>query len=151
MIRLSEIKPKVTLIGTTLARVDLEFIYEGESAECEGCTVMKACHNLKPGRRYRIVGVRKTRHACPLHLDGATAVEVVESSVPALISADMAIRNTRISFEPSCTRESCEHFPLCYPDGLVPGEKYVVVQVLGNAPPGCAKGRNLQRVELRSA
>lgn len=147
---MAEIKPKVTLIGTTLARKDLEFIYEGESPECEHCTVRKACHNLKPGRRYRIVGVRKTHHACPLHLDGTTAVEVVESSIPTLVNADMAIRNTRIAFEPSCTRRECEHFLLCNPEGVIPGEKYVVVQVLGNAPPGCEKGRNLQMVELKA-
>ncbi|HII77074.1 MAG TPA: UPF0179 family protein [Methanolinea sp.] len=147
---MAEVKPKVTLIGTTLARVDLEFIYEGECAECEGCTVRKACHNLKPGRRYRVVGVRKTHHACPLHLEGATAVEVVESSIAALVSADMAITNTRILFEPSCSRDKCEHFRLCNPEGVIPGEKYVVVRVLGNAPPGCVKGRSLQLVELRA-
>ncbi len=142
-------KPKVTLIGTDIARVGLEFIYEGEVAECRDCQVKKACHNLKPGRKYCIVAVRKTQHPCTVHLNGVTAVEVRESPIPALISADMAIKNTRISFERSCTREECEYYALCNPEGIIPGEKYIVADVLGSARELCGKGRNLQRVELR--
>ncbi|MCU0632035.1 MAG: UPF0179 family protein [Methanolinea sp.] len=146
---MADTKPKVTLIGTGLARIDLEFMYEGETPECDSCTVKKACHNLKAGRKYRIVGVRKAHHSCPVHLGGATTVEVVEAPIPALISADMAIKNTRITFERSCTREHCEHYGICNPEGAIPGEKYVVIQVLGSAPGNCEKGRNLQLVELR--
>ena len=146
---MADAKPKVTLIGTTMAIQGLEFIYEGECTECDGCPVRKACHNLKPGRKYRIVAVRKTRHPCTVHLNGVTAVEVVESSIPALINADMAIKNTRIAFERPCTRVGCEYYALCNPDGAIPGEKYVVIEVLGSAPGICEKGRNLQRVELR--
>ncbi|MDD1716601.1 MAG: UPF0179 family protein [Methanolinea sp.] len=146
---MADAKPKVTLIGTGMARIDLEFIYEGEAEGCEGCQVRKACHNLNQGRKYRIVAVRKTHHPCSVHLHGATAVEVIESPVATLLGADMAIKNTRIVFERPCTREGCEHYGLCNPDGAIPGEKYVVMEVLGNAPPGCEKGRNLQRVELK--
>ncbi|OPY42973.1 MAG: hypothetical protein A4E42_01490 [Methanoregulaceae archaeon PtaU1.Bin222] len=148
---MADVKPKVTLIGTGMAVRDLEFIYEGEAEGCKSCQVRKACHNLKHGRKYRIVAVRKTHHPCTVHLGGATAVEVVESPVAVFISADMAIKNTRIVFERSCTRESCEHYACCNPEGLIPGEKYVVTEILGSAPPGCEKGRNLQRVELRGA
>lgn len=146
---MAEAKPKVTLIGSCMAIADLEFIYEGEAEGCESCQVRKACHNLKPGRRYRIVAVRKTHHPCTMHLGGATAVEVIESPVAALVSADMAIKNTRIVFERPCTRRDCEHYSLCNPDGVIPGEKYVVTDVLGSAPPGCEKGRALTRVELK--
>lgn len=144
-----EAKTKVTLIGSSMARTDLEFIYEGEAPACGGCPVKKACHNLKAGRRYRIVAVRKTRHPCTVHLDGTTAVDVVEAPLPALISADMAIKNTRIVFERPCNREECEHYDLCNPDGAIQGEKYVVAEVRGSAPPGCGRGRNLQRVDLK--
>ncbi|MGV8130354.1 MAG: UPF0179 family protein [Methanolinea sp.] len=146
---MAETKPKVTLIGSGMAIADLEFIYEGEAEGCEACQVRKACHNLKQGRKYRIVAVRKTHHPCTVHLGGATAVEVIESPVAALVSADMAIRNTRIVFERPCTRRECEHYSLCNPDGLIPGEKYVVMSVLKNAPPGCEKGRTLKQVELK--
>lgn len=142
-------KTKVTLIGSSLATIGLEFIYEGEPPECSSCAVRKACHNLKAGRKYRIVGVRKARHNCPVHLGGTTTVEVSEASFPALLSPDMAIKNTRITFERSCNREECEHFGLCNPEGAVPGEKYVVVQVCGSGPSNCGKGRRLQQVELK--
>ncbi len=145
----AEPKPRVTLIGCEIARVDLEFIYEGPLPECEGCSVRKACHNLHPGRKYRIVGVRKTRHPCSVHHNEACAVEVVESPVRALIGADMAIRNTRIVFDGSCTRKGCENFCLCNPDGAIPGERYVVADIIGNAPAPCEKGRILQLVDLR--
>ncbi|HOS81447.1 MAG TPA: UPF0179 family protein [Methanolinea sp.] len=147
----AEQKPRVTLIGSTIARVGLEFIYEGPLPECDGCSVKKACHNLQKGRKYRIVGVRKTRHACSVHHQDACAIEVVEAPVRALISADMAIRNTRIVFETSCTRQNCENFSLCNPEGVIPGEKYVVAEVIGSAPGACERGWKLQLVELRAA
>ena len=145
---MSETKPKVTLIGRELAKNGLEFIYEGTIADCGSCKLSKACNNLKKGRRYRIVGVRRTDHSCPVHLNGALSVEVIESPIPVLISADMAIRNTRIQYEFSCSRESCSNYDLCRPEGLIEGEKYIVMDVTGNAPDICEKGRSLQLVEL---
>jgi len=145
---MTETKPKVTLIGRELAKNGLEFIYEGTLGECGSCKLSKACNNLKKGRRYRIVGVRKTEHNCPVHLNGALSVEVIESPIPVLISADMAIRNTKIQFEFSCSRENCPNFDLCRPEGLIEGEKYIVMDVVGNAPDICEKGRSLQLVEL---
>lgn len=145
---MAELKSKVTLIGTELAKTGLEFIYEGMVPECESCPVKKACNNLKVGKRYRVMDVRPTTHACPVHLNGARTVEVLESPISALISADMAIRNTKIHYEFSCNRENCGNYDLCHPEGIVEGEKYIVIDVLGNAPDICEKGRNLQLVEL---
>jgi len=145
---MADVKPKVTLIGKELAKNGLEFIYEGTIADCNACKLNKACNNLKKGRRYRIVGLRPAEHSCVVHLNGTRAVEVVESPTPALISADMAIRNTRIQFECSCTREQCQNYPFCRPDGIVDHEKYTIVNVIGGAPGQCEKGRGLQLVEL---
>ncbi|HRX33014.1 MAG: UPF0179 family protein [Methanoregulaceae archaeon] len=145
---MAELKSKVTLIGTELAQTGLEFVYEGMIPDCESCPVKKACNNLKVGKKYRVVGIRPTRHACSVHLNGAQTVEVVESPIPALISADMAIRNTKILFEFACSRENCTNYDLCHPEGIIEGEKYVVMDVIGNAPDICEKGRNLQLVEL---
>ena len=61
-------KTKVTLVGTVLAKQGVEFIYEGEVAECDTCKVKKACNNLQKGRKYRIVSVRTTHHECAVHL-----------------------------------------------------------------------------------
>ncbi len=141
-------KPKVTLIGKELAKNGLEFIYEGSITECSACKLKSACNNLKKGRRYRIVGVRSIEHTCTVHLNGAQSVEVVESPIPALLPADMSIKNTKIQFECSCNRELCPNYPFCRPDGIIEREKYIVVNVIGGAPEQCEKGRTLQFVEL---
>ena len=148
---MSETKTKVTLMGTVLAKPNVEFIYEGEVAECETCKVKKACHNLQKGRKYRIVTVRSTHHDCAVHLNGATAVEVMEAPITALINADMAIINSKIKPELSCNKSDCRSYPLCRPDGVTDGEKYIVIDVLGNASDICDKGRALKLVEIRPA
>jgi len=146
---LADAKTKVTLVGTVLAKQGIEFIYEGEVAGCETCKIKKACNNLQIGRKYRIVSVRTTHHDCPVHLNGATAVEVTDAPLSALINADMAIVNSKIKIEFSCNKSDCRSYPLCRPDGLVEGEKYVVIDVLGNASDICEKGRSLKLVDIR--
>jgi uncharacterized protein len=142
-------KPKVTLIGTVLARTGLEFVYEGALEDCKPCSLKKACNNLKEGKKYRIVGVRPAKHDCPVHRNGALAVEVVESPIPALISAEMAIKNSRIRYEFTCSHEECRSYRLCHPDGIVEGDKYTVLEVVGSAPEPCEKNRTLQLVNLK--
>ena len=141
-------KPKITLIGSDLAKPGLEFIYEGSLDECDGCTLRKTCNNLKEGRRYRITGIRPARHDCMVHRNGASAVEVIESPIGTLINAEMAIKNSRITFEFNCPVETCKNYDLCHPEGLVTGEKYTVVDITGSAPVPCEKGRTLQVVNL---
>ena len=142
-------RPKITLIGTTLARPGLEFVYQGALVACAHCKVKKACNTLRVGRKYRILSVRNTRHDCHVHLNGVSAVECVESPVVALIGADMAIVNSRILFECTCTRTECKAYDLCRPDGIVEGDRYLVHEVLGNPPAPCEKARALKLVELR--
>ena len=144
-------KTKVTLVGVTLAKPGFEFVYEGcVCAECEGCRVRKVCHSLQPGKKYRVATVRSNiRQDCPTHHEAVVAVDVVEAPVVALINADMAIVNSRISYEFSCPRTGCRSYRLCYPDGIIEGEKYVVGEILGNAPEPCERGRPLKLVELR--
>jgi len=148
---MTETKTKVTLVGTALAKPGVEFVYEGESAECETCKVKKACNNLHKGHRYRILTVRSTHHDCAIHFNGATAVEVTEAPVTMLISADMAMVNSKITVEFSCNKTDCRSYPLCRPDGIVEGEKYIVADVLGNASDICVKGRALKLVEIKPA
>jgi len=151
VVSVAEAKTKVTLVGTVLAKQGVEFIYEGEAAECDTCKVKKACNNLQIGRKYRIVSVRSTHHECMVHLNGATAVEVMEAPITALINADMAIVNSKIKIDLSCNKSDCRSYPLCRPDGVVDGEKYIVIDVLGNASDICPKGRALKLVDIKPA
>ena len=146
---MTEAKTKVTLIGTILAKPGIEFIYEGECAECDTCKVKKACNNLAKGHKYRIITVRSTHHECALHLNGATAVEVMDAPVTMLINADMAMINSKVRIEFSCNKTDCKSYPLCHPDGVVENEKYIIADVLGNAPNICEKGRVLKLVEIK--
>lgn len=148
---MAEAKTKVTLVGTVLAKQGVDFIYEGEVAGCDTCKVKKACNNLQVGRKYRIVTVRTTHHECLVHFNGATAVEVVDAPVTALINADMAIINSKIKLDLSCNRNDCPSYPLCHPDGVVEGEKYIVYTILGNASDICGKGRALKLVDIKPA
>jgi uncharacterized protein (UPF0179 family) len=148
---MAEGRTKVTLVGTVLAKQGIEFIYEGEVAACDTCKVKKACNNLQTGRKYRIVSVRTTHHECLVHLNGATAVEVVEAPITVLINADMAIVNSKIKPDLSCSKSDCRSFSLCRPEGVVEGEKYIVAEVLGNASDICEKGRVLKLVEIKPA
>ncbi len=148
---MAEVKTKVTLVGTVLAKPGTEFIYEGEVADCNTCKVKKACNNLQAGRRYRIVSVRTTHHECIVHFDGATAVEVMEAPISVLINADMAIVNSKIKLDLSCNKSECQSYLLCHPEGVVEGEKYIVTCVLGNVSESCKKGRMLKLVEIKPA
>ena len=55
---------------------------------------------------------------------------------------------TQVLYEYGCNRDECGSYPLCHPDGIIPGEKYVVTEVLGSSPDLCERGRNLMLVEL---
>ncbi len=148
---MADTKTKVTLVGTVLAQQGVEFIYEGEVDGCDSCKVKKACNNLQKGRKYRIVSVRSTHHDCAVHLNGTTTVEVMDAPITMLINPEMAIVNSRIKPELSCNRSDCRSFSLCRPEGVIEGEKYIVADVLGNAPDICEKGRSLKLVEIRPA
>ena len=148
---MADAKTKVTLVGTVLAKQGTEFIYEGEAAGCDTCKVKKACNNLQIGRRYRILSVRPTHHECAIHLNGATAVEVIEAPIKALINPDMAIVNSKIRIDLSCSKSDCLSYSLCRPEGVMDGEKYTITCVLGNASDTCAKGRALKLVEIKPA
>lgn len=149
---MTEGKTKITVIGTLIAAIDTEFVYQGPLAACEGCKVFKVCNNLQKGKRYRIVSVRPSKlHPCRIHEGGAYAVEVVEAPIVMLIASEKGIVNSTLQLEYTCRNEACKSYELCHPDGAVEGERYIVGEILGSAPEPCEKGRSLKLVELRPA
>ena len=142
-------RTKITLVGKTLAREGVEFVYQGEVRECEGCRLRKVCHNLQPHRRYRIVGIRTTTlHTCHVHIDGAYTVEVVEAEIPAAVPAERAILNSTVTYEAGCTQSDCANFDLCNPEGIISGDGYRIASIDGETVISCELGKRMKRVLL---
>lgn len=142
----------VTIVGNVLAYEGAEFVYAGKTEACESCKVAKVCHSekLKEGRRYKVVSVRKTRHTCAVHAEGAQAVDVEETKITAVIPTSQATRRTRITYTPVCDDIFCKGYAFCHPDGMTEKGRYVVLEVLGSYSEMCPKGKkNLKLVELR--
>ncbi|HJJ47897.1 MAG TPA: UPF0179 family protein [Methanocorpusculum sp.] len=143
----------VTIVGNVLAHEGAEFVYAGKAGACEGCKVAKVCHSekLKEGRRYKVVSVRKTKHLCAVHAEGAQAVEVEETKITAVIPTSQATRRTRITYTPVCDDKFCKGYAFCHPDGMTDQGRYVVLEVLGSYSEMCPKAKkNLKLVELRN-
>ena len=140
---------KITLIGKDLAKPDTEFIYNGDIGECAKCSLHKVCHNLIPGRRYRVLGLKKgSVHTCSVHNGGVCAVEVVPAPVPVLIDRKLAIPNSKITYENDCTERHCRNHHLCFPEGLTLNEKYLITEIGDDTVTDCLKNRMLKKVLL---
>jgi uncharacterized protein len=148
---MSEASTQITLIGTKLATVGMEFTFNGPTPECEACKLRNTCMNLEPARRYRVLGTRgELIHECPIHEVGVRAVEVTESPIIAAMDTRKAFAGSKISFETmKCDDSSCRMYDICHPSGLKEGEKCTIVEVVGEAPEDCPKGFVLKLVELK--
>ncbi len=148
---MSEASTQITLIGTKLATIGMEFTFNGPTPECETCKLRNTCINLEPQRRYRVLGVRgELVHECPIHEAGVRAVEVAESPIIAAFDARKAFPGSKIAFEPvRCEQTNCSMYEICHPAGLREGERYTIVEVVGEAPEECPRGNVLKLVEFR--
>ena len=142
---------RITLIGVGLAKVGVEFVFNGPTNECETCKLKNTCLNLDIGRRYRIVGMRgNIKHDCALHDIGVKAVEVVESPSVTAIDSKSAFVGSRILYKQNdCEALDCKIYELCHPNGLRRDDKYVISSVLGDTPEACPEGKSLKLVELK--
>ncbi len=140
----------VTLIGVKLARIGEEFMFIGSTNECDACKLKNSCLNLETGRKYRVTSKREgIQHECAVHDTGVCPVEVVEAPVIAAIEARRAFAGSKIGIEPMKCDRNCRLYDLCHPEGLKPGDKYTISNVIGEAPEPCSQGFNLKLVELR--
>ncbi|MCD5426008.1 MAG: UPF0179 family protein [Methanosarcinaceae archaeon] len=70
---------KTTLIGTKLAKVGLDFIYEGNLCECGDCNLKRVCMNLEEYAKYKITNIKdKVLYDCIVHDESVVAVEVLK-------------------------------------------------------------------------
>jgi uncharacterized protein (UPF0179 family) len=148
---MSEAATQITLIGTKLATIGMEFTFNGPTPECESCKLRNTCINLEPARRYRVLGTRgELIHECPIHEAGVRAVEVAESPIIAAFDARKAFPGSKIVFEAMrCDEVECSMFEMCHPAGLKDGERCTIVEVVGEAPEECPRGNVLKLVEFR--
>jgi uncharacterized protein (UPF0179 family) len=148
---MTEASTQITLIGTKLATIGMEFTFNGPTPECESCKLRNTCINLEPKRRYRVLGVRGDLiHECPIHEAGVRAVEVAESPIIAAIDARKAFPGSKIVFEAArCDYADCSMYEICHPAGLRDGERCTIVEVVGEAPEECPRGNVLKLVEFK--
>lgn len=148
---MSEPTTQITLIGTRLANIGMEFIFRGPTPECDTCKLRNTCMNLEPERRYRVLGIRgELIHECPIHEEGVRAVEITESPIIAAVDSRKSFAGSKIVFEPvECDEPGCSMFEICHPTGLRSGDRCTIVEVVGEAPEECPRGNVLKLVELR--
>ncbi|HEY9245484.1 MAG TPA: UPF0179 family protein [Candidatus Methanoperedens sp.] len=141
----------ITLIGTKLAQVGIEFIFKGGAKECEPCRLNKTCLSLNPGSKYRIVNIRTGgKLECFVHDSGVSAVEVEEAPITLNIESRKAIQGSRINYETAaCNLLNCSNFSGCFPSGLRRGDKFTIIGIVGDLPESCPKGRSLKVVEVK--
>lgn len=108
--------PKVTLIGDRLAEPGREFVYQGESAACEGCPYRSQCLNLVEGRRYRVTDVRENTQVldCAVHDVGVRAVEVQPASVTANVPSKGAYAGSKARLAGPCPHTQCPSLSLIH-------------------------------------
>ena len=141
----------ITLIGTKLAKVGNEFIFRGAARDCEACKLNKTCLGLNVGSKYRITGIRNGgKLECFIHDSGVCAVEVVETPIVMSIEARKAIKGSKIVYEPvACNISGCENYRICRPSGLIQGDKFTVVNVIGEIQGPCERGYLLKIAEVK--
>ncbi|NJD75536.1 MAG: UPF0179 family protein [Candidatus Methanoperedens sp.] len=141
----------ITLIGTKLARVGNEFIFKGGSKECEPCKLSKTCLSLNPGSKYRITAIRNGgKLDCFIHDSGVCAVEVLEKPIVMGIDSRKAIKGSKIIYEPpACSVSNCVNYGICIASGLRKGDKFTIINVVGDISESCEKGRSLKIVEVK--
>ncbi|GAB3689125.1 UPF0179 family protein [Salinarchaeum chitinilyticum] len=143
--------PQLTLLGTRLATEGQEFVYQGETAACEGCPYRSQCLNLTEGVKYAVTEVRENTQKldCAVHDDGVRAVEVEPASVTANVPSTGAYAGSATSLAGPCPHTSCPSHELCEPDGAAFDETYQIQEVLGDPPHEyCELDRELTTVEF---
>ncbi|WP_136715614.1 UPF0179 family protein [Halorientalis salina] len=141
----------VTLIGTRLADVGTEFVYQGEADACEGCPYRDQCLNLTEGQKYRVTSVRENASTldCGVHDAGVTAVEVEPAPVLANVDSNSAYAGSKAGLEGPCPYTGCPSHEFCEPAGTEFDEEYRIDEVVGDPPHDyCMLERDLTLVEF---
>jgi uncharacterized protein (UPF0179 family) len=141
----------VTLIGDRLATPGTEFVYDGESAACEGCPYREQCLNLTEEVRYEVTSVRENAQLleCAVHDTGVRAVEVEPASMTVNVASKGAYAGSKVQLPGPCPHTECPSHEHCVPDGAEFDAEYRIDEVRGDPPHDvCYLDRDLTLVEL---
>lgn len=141
----------ITLIGEDLAEVGLSFIFDGPAEACESCRFKASCvDSLEKGRKYIITKVKDITQKCPIHDGGIVkAVEIEFDNIEGFLDSKKVFEGSNISYNPPSCDAECIYNHLCFPEGLVEGDKCIIVKNLGKSEVDCIKGFSLTKVCLK--
>jgi len=145
----SERKTLITLVSLKHAVEGFTFLHKASAPKCEACEYLRVCiENLERGRVYRVTGLREKTVQCGLAETAMKVVEVVESEIETAIPSKQAIEGAVISFQTQeCSVEDCLNLEICFPKGLLKGDRCEIVKVNENFK--CLHGFPLARAVLR--
>jgi uncharacterized protein (UPF0179 family) len=136
----------LTVVGESLAKPGLSFVYRGETdSGCAPCKLRSVCHGaLKVGREYRIKATRPVKHdVCHVFEGKVQVVEIEEKPLPMRVAIPVtATRGTGFSNHFQDCGASCLLKAQCNPAALPAGVTAKIDKVEGPVP--CLVGRKLK-------
>ena len=141
----------ITLIGEDLAEMGLSFIFDGPAEPCEKCRFKASCvDSLEKGRKYTITNVKDITQKCDVHNGGIVkSVEIELADIECFIDSKKVFVGSNLSYDSPDCDVKCIHHNYCFPEGLLKGDRCVIIKNLGKIDSDCAKGKNLTKVALR--
>ena len=140
----------ITLIGKELAKEGQEFIFLGPADDCESCRFKSSCvGNLEENRKYVVCDVKDNEQKCPIHAGGhVVPVEVERASIDVLTQSKSIFEGSTFTYDAPDCDETCEYHDLCFPEGLIDGDKCIVLKNDGKYAKDCKKGYKLNKLNL---
>jgi hypothetical protein len=138
----------LTVVGEGQATAGHTFVYLGPLGDCKECRVRNVCFGLARGKRYRVVGPRKVKHACKAHEGGGQVVEVEEVPFDICIPEKGIVEGSAMTASGNeCRHVGCSHFRLCVSVGVDRGMRLHVIE-LGERVE-CARGEPRRKARVR--
>lgn len=124
----------LTLLPRSVAREGYKF-YFARVSECEDCRLRDACvGKLEDGRLYVVTRVLRPRSLlmCKLVSEEVIPVYVALSPIEVNVAASQRLpEGVTVTYEPQrCDKFSCKHRRTCFPRGVRPGDRLLVLEVL---------------------
>ncbi|WP_297215428.1 UPF0179 family protein [Thermoplasma sp.] len=141
--------PKISLIGSSIAKEGLEFVFAGPLTACSDCRVKNVCFNLEQGHRYKVTKVREQVNPCIIfNGDKVNTVEVEELEDYVNVQESKRIQEGAIISLKSmnCDYITCPNIEKCNLYYFKPDTK-VMVKSIGKEI-SCPKGYKMKQISI---